>query len=232
ADRAVVRLRAAAHLPAVRPAGVLPDLRQHPPGADHSGPGGPRGRPARRRRPVAPPAVDRDTAGAALPPGGHPQPARAGHPRRGGGRARAGRSRPGPAAGGLPGPVRHRGHVRHTPGSGGLRRRDLPPHPRSRKASAMVVRRRPVLAAGALTPLLALAACAADDPDQDETTADLPQLTLGLTYVPNVQFAPFYLAEQKGYFTDAGVDVTLRHHGESEDLFGALRSGTEDLVVA
>lgn len=96
----------------------------------------------------------------------------------------------------------------------------------------MVVRRRTVLAAGALTPLLALAACAADDPDQDETTADLPQLTLGLTYVPNVQFAPFYLAEQKGYFTDAGVDVTLRHHGESEDLFGALRSGTEDLVVA
>src|SRR5699024_1526091 len=115
---------------------------------------------------------------------------------------------------------------------GGVRRRDIPPHPRSRKASAMVVTRRTVLAAAAAAPLLALAGCAIDSPQEDETGADLPQLTLGLTYVPNVQFAPFYLAEQKGYFTDAGVDVTLRHHGESEELFGALQSGTEDVVVA
>jgi NitT/TauT family transport system substrate-binding protein len=58
------------------------------------------------------------------------------------------------------------------------------------------------------------------------------KVTIGLTYVPNVQFAPFYLAAQQGYFAEAGVDVALRHHGESEDLFGALSAGREQIVVA
>jgi NitT/TauT family transport system substrate-binding protein len=57
-------------------------------------------------------------------------------------------------------------------------------------------------------------------------------LTMGLTYIPNVQFAPYYVADQQGYFADAGVDVTLRHHGQDEDLFGALAGGTEQVVVA
>ena len=98
----------------------------------------------------------------------------------------------------------------------------------------MVVTRRQLIAGAAATMgLVALAGCSGGTEDDDGSgNADLPQLTLGLTYVPNVQFAPFYLAAQNGYFTDAGVDVTLRHHGESEDLFGALTAGTEDLVVA
>lgn len=57
-------------------------------------------------------------------------------------------------------------------------------------------------------------------------------LTIGLTYVPDIQFAPFYVAEHEGYFDDEGVTVTLRHHGVSESLFGALSAGEEDLVVA
>lgn len=96
----------------------------------------------------------------------------------------------------------------------------------------MVVRRRTVLMAAAVTPLLALAGCGTDNSAVEDSSTDLPGVTLGLTYVPNVQFAPFYLAEQQGYFADAGVDVQLRHHGESEDLFGALSAGTEDVVVA
>lgn len=57
-------------------------------------------------------------------------------------------------------------------------------------------------------------------------------MTVGLTYTPNVQFAPFYVAEDLGYFDDEGVDVDLRHHGQSEDLFGAMKSGKEQLVYA
>ncbi|MGO1320710.1 MAG: ABC transporter substrate-binding protein [Galactobacter sp.] len=57
-------------------------------------------------------------------------------------------------------------------------------------------------------------------------------LTVGLTYTPNVQFAPFYVAEDLGYFDDEGVDVDLRHHGQNEDLFGAMKSGKEQLVYA
>jgi NitT/TauT family transport system substrate-binding protein len=57
-------------------------------------------------------------------------------------------------------------------------------------------------------------------------------LTVGLTYTPNIQFAPFYVADDLGYFKDEGVDVKLRHHGQNEDLFGALKSDKEQLVYA
>lgn len=59
-----------------------------------------------------------------------------------------------------------------------------------------------------------------------------PQITVGLTYIPNIQFAPLYIAEAKGYFKDAGIDVKLRHHGAQEALLGALQSGAEDIVFA
>ena len=55
---------------------------------------------------------------------------------------------------------------------------------------------------------------------------------MGLTYVPDIQFAPFYVAKEKGYFTREGVNVTLRHHGAQESLLGALEAGHEDVVFA
>ncbi|MGJ3509539.1 ABC transporter substrate-binding protein [Enemella sp. A6] len=57
-------------------------------------------------------------------------------------------------------------------------------------------------------------------------------LTVGLTYTPDIQFAPFYVAAEHGHFADAGLDVTLRHHGANEQLFGAIQAGEEDLVYA
>jgi NitT/TauT family transport system substrate-binding protein len=56
------------------------------------------------------------------------------------------------------------------------------------------------------------------------------QLTVGLTYIPNIQFAPFYVADSLGYYKDAGLNVTLRHHSFTEDEFGAVASGKEDVV--
>ena len=58
------------------------------------------------------------------------------------------------------------------------------------------------------------------------------RLTVGLTYTPNIQFSPFYVAAEQGFFDEVGLDVELRHHGQSEDLFGALQQGTEDVVFA
>lgn len=69
-----------------------------------------------------------------------------------------------------------------------------------------------------------------DTPDQP-MAAPL-ELTLGLTYIPNVQFSPFYVARDLGLFAEQGLDVTLRHHGEQEDAFGALLAGQEDLLFA
>jgi NitT/TauT family transport system substrate-binding protein len=61
-------------------------------------------------------------------------------------------------------------------------------------------------------------------------SGSLHHLTVGLTYIPNIQFAPFYVADSLGYYKDAGLNVTLRHHSFSEDEFGAISVGKEDAV--
>ncbi|UQN14900.1 ABC transporter substrate-binding protein [Gulosibacter sp. ACHW.36C] len=87
-------------------------------------------------------------------------------------------------------------------------------------------------AAVAAAAALALAGCQGGASSPEASGASGDTLTIGLTYTPNVQFAPFYVAEDLGYFDEAGVNVELRHHGESEELFGALKGGTEQLVYA
>lgn len=57
-------------------------------------------------------------------------------------------------------------------------------------------------------------------------------MTLGLTYVPNAQFAPVYVAAADSIFTSAGLGVSVRHHGTDEGLFSALIAGDEDVVIA
>ncbi len=56
--------------------------------------------------------------------------------------------------------------------------------------------------------------------------------TIGLTYIPDIQFAPFYVAAEQGLFSDLGLDATLRHHGAQEGLFTALVAGQEQYVIA
>lgn len=60
----------------------------------------------------------------------------------------------------------------------------------------------------------------------------LGKTVIGLTYIPNIQFAPFYWAASKGLYRQAGVDASLRHHGASEGLFNALTSGQEHFAIA
>ena len=81
---------------------------------------------------------------------------------------------------------------------------------------------------------LALAACApgsGTDQSGSSTRAD-SDVTIGLTYIPNVQFAPVYVADARGMYNDAGVTATVRHHGSDEGLFTALLAGQEDVVIA
>lgn len=91
--------------------------------------------------------------------------------------------------------------------------------------------RKIALVASALVAALTLGACSADAPPSAPST-EAGAVTVGLTYVPNVQFTPAYLAAKKGFFEERGVEATLRHHGAQEDLFGALASGEEQIVVA
>ncbi|HEU5349333.1 MAG TPA: ABC transporter substrate-binding protein [Ktedonobacterales bacterium] len=82
-----------------------------------------------------------------------------------------------------------------------------------------------------LVLVVSLAGCGASA--GSNTTASSPtKLTVGLTYVPNIQFAPFYVAQALGYYRDAGLAVTFHHHGPGEDEFGALVAGKEDAIFA
>ena len=82
--------------------------------------------------------------------------------------------------------------------------------------------------------LLLLAGCSQPAPSAAPSSgsAALPTPVIGLTYIPNVQFSPFYVAATDGDYAKAGVAPTLRHHGTSEGLFTAIASGKEDFVVA
>ena len=44
----------------------------------------------------------------------------------------------------------------------------------------------------------------------------LTKVTLPMGYIPSVQFAPLYLAQERGYFKDAGLDVTFNYGAESD----------------
>lgn len=84
-----------------------------------------------------------------------------------------------------------------------------------------------LLAVLALLPVLA--ACGEDE---GSGSGDLDDVTIGLTFVPNIQFAPFYVAIEKGYYEDAGLSVELNHHAAGADQFGALVAGQEDMLMS
>ncbi|MFC5370105.1 ABC transporter substrate-binding protein [Arcanobacterium bovis] len=89
------------------------------------------------------------------------------------------------------------------------------------------------LVAAIVVLIFAMVGCSQTTQNTTQTSdAQGTAFTVGLTYIPDVQFAPVYIAEKKGYFKEAGLNVTLRHHGAQESLFGALQSGEEDVVFA
>lgn len=46
----------------------------------------------------------------------------------------------------------------------------------------------------------------------------LRPVRLGVAYIPNVQFAPFYVADQKGYYADEGLAVTFDYNYETDTM--------------
>jgi NitT/TauT family transport system substrate-binding protein len=56
-------------------------------------------------------------------------------------------------------------------------------------------------------------------------------VTLALSYVPNVQFAPYYIAQDKGYFAAEGLDVTLTY-STVNDLLALVAQGKVPFALA
>ncbi len=88
------------------------------------------------------------------------------------------------------------------------------------------ISRRNLIVSSALAGVVSFTGCTNQKPTNGT------EVTIGLSYIPNVQFAPFYVAVEKGLFADLGLNIKLRHHGAQEDLFGALVNGTEQVLCA
>ena len=75
--------------------------------------------------------------------------------------------------------------------------------------------------------MLGLSACQTAQPTEE--TLIPTRLTLG--YIPNIQFAPFYVAIEKGYFKDAGYDVVLEY-GNETDAVALVGAGEQTFAIA
>ena len=75
-----------------------------------------------------------------------------------------------------------------------------------------------VLVAGFALLLSACAPVAAPAAGEESTTAELTPISLGVGFIPSVQFAPFYVGIEKGFFADEGLDVSLDYGFENDYL--------------
>ena len=65
-----------------------------------------------------------------------------------------------------------------------------------------------------LTLALGLMACT----PQGNNAGTLTRIRLPLGYIPNVQFAPLYVAVEKGYFREAGIEVEFDYSFETDAM--------------
>jgi NitT/TauT family transport system substrate-binding protein len=85
---------------------------------------------------------------------------------------------------------------------------------------------------GIVVVSMVLAACgSAPATNTTGGKSSLTSVSIGLGYIPDIQFAPFYVAVNKGYYQAAGLDVKL-NHGIVPDLFGEMMAGKDTFVFA
>lgn len=76
-----------------------------------------------------------------------------------------------------------------------------------------------------IIPLLAAAACSPTAPSQTPTV-ELTHIRLPMGYIPNVQYAPFYVGVEKGFFADEGIEIEFDYSYETD---GVALVGANDL---
>lgn len=74
---------------------------------------------------------------------------------------------------------------------------------------------------------LGLSACSSSTSGGEAGT--LTQIKLPLGYIPNIQFAPLYVAVEKGYFEEAGIEVEFDYSFETD---GVALVGADELQFA
>jgi NitT/TauT family transport system substrate-binding protein len=63
---------------------------------------------------------------------------------------------------------------------------------------------------------ISLSACASPQPQNESTP--LTHIRLPIGYIANIQFAPFYVAIEKGYFKDAGIEIEMDYSFETDGV--------------
>jgi NitT/TauT family transport system substrate-binding protein len=71
-----------------------------------------------------------------------------------------------------------------------------------------------------------LSSCAGTQP----TPTEIVSHTLTLGYIPNIQFAPIYVALEKGYFEEAGFEITLEY-GKETDALALIGAGEQTFGI-
>lgn len=78
-----------------------------------------------------------------------------------------------------------------------------------------------------LVLILSLSACSPESSTEDQ--AALQKIRLPMGFIANVQFAPFYVAVEKGYFAEAGIEIEFDYSFESD---GVVLVGANELPFA
>lgn len=84
-----------------------------------------------------------------------------------------------------------------------------------------------------LSLVLILAACAplAPAPVEDPAAAEpLREVSLGVGYIPSVQFAPFYVGIDQGFYANHGIDLSLEY-GFENDYLSLVGTGARQFMV-
>ncbi len=63
------------------------------------------------------------------------------------------------------------------------------------------------------------------------TQSGTRNISIGLGYIADIQFAPFYVAQSKGYYKSAGLNVIF-NQGNVPDLVGSMVAGKNNFVFA
>jgi NitT/TauT family transport system substrate-binding protein len=85
--------------------------------------------------------------------------------------------------------------------------------------------------AGSVSASAAPASAAGSGAAKPAASGQATAITLALGYIPNIQFAPFYVAQAKGFYEDQGIDVSF-DNGTSPDLIKAVGAGKFKFAIA
>ncbi len=79
---------------------------------------------------------------------------------------------------------------------------------------------------------LGLTACATNATEEsNQAPQELQKVSLGLGFIPNVQFAPLYVAQEKGFYATEGLEVELEY-GFEDDFVTLAAQGDREFAIA